>query len=204
MLQVRFCIYYYLLLPPKTQSSVCHCPLYAKQLPSEENHYRLSPWPFTVSFPGMLLTRHPAILDLKLPHQISFPDSSPRKIPSSFSDFIPQHHPTAPITPRPASVHPTLQVPRASPSGPIPAPFTFTVRCLISYRKKRRCSHIMNQFFSLLLGLNYSPGASNCLGVSTIPQTRPSLGRRRVSLRGMLLKSECAHEHLGGWVTSRF
>lgn len=65
-------------------------------------------------------------------------------------------------------------------------------------QKEKEMQPRNGHLFSVLLGLTNSPGASNCQGVSTIPQIRPSLGRRRMSFREVLLTSKCAHEHLGG------
>lgn len=97
----------------------------------------------------MLLTGRAALLDPEFPCQIRFADSRPRGTPSLLAPLITKHEPTAVCGPLLAPVHRALPVPRPPLTGPLPAPFTFTVRCPDSDRKKRRCSPVMSHFFTV-------------------------------------------------------
>ena len=189
LLQVRFNIYY-LSLPVYTQNLVFHSPFMQKQSPFTEPR-QTSVVALRHFFPRHVADRTSSHTGFKVPVSgVNPPDSNPCGTPFLSSCLIPEHSPMAIHYTWPGPGHPIPPTPRESP-----VLFTFTIRCLISNKKKRRFSHELNHFFSIPLGLSDSLGVSNGLSVSFIPE-----GGGWYLLEGLLLRPKCAHEDLGGWV----
>lgn len=107
------------------------------------------PWQTSLVALPHSFPRHAAILDcshVRSSFQTAAPAGPHLSLPPSSLSTSPWWS----ATPCPAPVHPALPVPRPLLMGQIPDPFTFTASCPISYEKKKKGSHKMSHFFSLL------------------------------------------------------